>query len=138
MILGCLTGCKKSTGQEPGTTAGGITDGSGETNPPEIGDSGLPASLNFDNEKVKILHRTRFKNELYAEEQAEGTVEQAIWGRNEYVQEKLGVVFEYVEINEAYNQYSKMHDRILTSYNMGDGDVQIISGGAYYAPILIT
>lgn len=137
MLLGCLAGCKTPE-KEPDTTKGETTEESEETRPPEIGDSGLPAALDFGYEKVKILHRTRFKNELYAEEEDEGTVEQAIWSRNEFVQEKLKVAFDYVEINEAYNQYAKMHDRILTSYNTGDGDVQIISGGAYYAPVLIT
>ena len=137
MLLGCLAGCKTPE-KEPDATNGETTEESEETRPPEIGDSGLPAALDFGYEKVKILHRTQFKNELYAEEEDEGTVEQAIYGRNEFVQEKLKVAFEYVEVNEAYNQYAKMHDRILTSYSTGDGDVQIISGGAYYAPVLIT
>lgn len=52
MILGCLTGCKKSTGQEPGTTAGGITDGSGD-NVRDIPKNQLLTNLSNADSKAK-------------------------------------------------------------------------------------
>lgn len=137
MALFCFAGCNQPT-KDPTKDSETATDRSEITQPEKIEDSGLPASLDFGDEYVKFLHRTSFKNELYATEEDKGTVDEAVFARNEYVQEQLNVEFQYVEVDEAYNQYAKMHNRILSSYLAGDEEVQIISGGAYYAPALVT
>ena len=103
MLLSVLTGCNNDAPKEEDTTEEEL-ETEGETSEYDewgrlyVAD-GVPRNLNFGNAEITMLLREgeQYYYEWYAKEN-EDAVDEAVFERNAYVSEQLGVVFNYIHL----------------------------------------
>ena len=101
-LLAAMSGCGGNTTDTNDTTAP-VTDTTAEV----VSDTDangflldeLPADLDFGGAEVNILIRTDVKDtEFYVEEATGDVVDDALYGRNQAVQERLNVKLNFIDI----------------------------------------
>lgn len=94
----------------------------------------LPNDLDFGGDVMRIMLRDdepMYIDEIYAESESGEIVSDAVFRRNMYVEERLNMNFEYVQIPQSgFNQ------NIRNSVQSGSDDYDLIAGFAYYIPPL--
>lgn len=107
----------------------------------EIIDDEVPADLNFGGAEVKFLVREdskkRWQTDFYVDAITGELVNDAIYSRNERVQERLGVTFTFTEGPGSYTNFSQYADMITKAYQAGSHEYDIVGTyscyGAQYA-----
>ena len=112
-------------------------DAASET-PGEISDD-LP-ELNFNGEKVNILHRDYgiWTAEMYAEAQNGEVLNDAVYKRNMAVEERFNVTFNMIPVRGAWDYKDEFLKRIRNTVSAGDDEFDIIAGYAAYIVELTT
>ncbi len=98
----------------------------------------VPADLHYDGKTVTVLQRSGTKKEMMAEEITGEVVNDAVYARNAAVEERLGVKFNFVDVQGTNTTYNTLHDAIRNSINAQNDDYQIIANYAYYGISLFT
>ncbi len=142
MLLGVLASC----GGEPAVTdttdaASGETTPA-ETEPQEVGrdavHADLPDGLNFGGETITVLTRSaeKYLAEFQMETADGDIVNDALYERNIYVQEKLGLELEIVARDGAWGQHTAFMSNVRQEVMAGDNTYDLISFYAYCNPML--
>lgn len=104
-----------NTGNPADTTGGLISDD-------------LPANLNYNGTVVRILYWSDAENTEYFTEGIGGNmVDDAIYERNQAVEDRLGIKFEFVGEKGSYDYMSTFYNRFNNSYQAGDRFYDIVS-----------
>ena len=119
MLLALLAGCKKEEGDSQQTTPP-ANNGQGEQNDGYLPDS-LPDDLNFD-EDVTILYWTDTGMPEFDVEVSGDLVDDAIFNRNQSVQERLNITLNWTGANQEQFAQTVQNDR------NGEGKIDIIAG----------
>lgn len=121
------------------TAAPAVTTVPAETAPAETTlHDAVPADLRYDGKTVTILQRTGTKKEMMAEEITGEVVNDAIYARNAAVEERLGIKFNFVDVQGTNTTFGNMSAAITNSINAQNDDYQIIANYAYYGISLFT
>ncbi|MBE6636295.1 MAG: hypothetical protein E7618_00650 [Ruminococcaceae bacterium] len=140
IFAACQTETPGNTPKTDPVTTDGVEDNTSEsiaeTDP--IPDISHLDGLNYKDETVRIMHRGggTFDTEFEAEASSDDIVDQAVYKRNRQVEEKLGVVLEYIPNTETGWQSTYLQ-KIRASVLNGDGAYDIFSGPAYHITTLI-
>lgn len=138
MFVACTSG---DSGSETTTAADSGKSGQIVTDAPEIVPQYLdrvPADLRFDGQTVTILQRSAFVNELFADSITGDIVNDAIYTRNQKVENRLGVTLGFVDVEGTNMTFNIYHNAITNSINAQDDSYQIIANYAYYGASLCT
>ena len=110
MIISMLASCQKPDADPPESPDGSTPaaesstpDGPEESTVSEYEEAGLPEGINFENETVNIIYWERWDstpNEFYvaSDDLAGDPVDDAIYKRNLYTEQLLGVDLEFVHL----------------------------------------
>ncbi|MCL2774769.1 MAG: extracellular solute-binding protein [Oscillospiraceae bacterium] len=102
----------------------------------------LPADLNFNGQEIRILHRDNtggfedWNYEISVDNQTGDIVNDAIYNRNQSVEDRLNVKITSIGIPGDYGNMSKFINAVRSSVNSGSDDYDLIAGYAYYIPTL--
>ena len=112
-------------------------DSSAENIPEVIGrentPDSLPDNLDFNGDTLRILMRDeeRYRNEIFVESEIGEIVNDAIFRRNLYTEDRLNIKFGYF-----FSPQSSFNQTVKNSVNSGGDDYDLIAGFAYYIPPL--
>ena len=92
----------------------------------------LDPSLNFQNEEFTLLYWSdREHEEFYAENQTGDLVNDAIYTRNQMVEERLGMKFAYVTEKGNASYVNEFAQKVNTSISAGDHAYDLVSAHSY-------
>ncbi len=148
MLLSTLAACKKNT-NDPATDTGATEAPTGEVEldtgdqEPEtdewgrpVLESSLPDDLNYNNETVTIVVRSSRKDRFLGDSSKEANaIDQELFRRNAYVEEKLKIVLDY-KVVEQKSSDTTTFDTAVKTFLTGNGDIDIITSYAYFVPNL--
>ncbi len=130
MLTACFAGCANTTDPETSTDPAKTQD-PGESTPGEVDDNtdkdgfwkdDLPDSLDYGDETVSILYWSdaeRKEFEILEEETSLDMVRDAIYNRNNAVEERLGVSFEWVGKDGDAGERKNFTDYVQNCYSDG-------------------
>lgn len=146
MLAGTIA-CGKSGGGEENTAATGgdnstsVPVGDGETTTPAVTENldingylkdDLDSNLNFNNEEFTLLYWSdREHEEFYAESQTGDLVNDAIYTRNQAVEERLGIKFDYSTTPGNASNVGAFAQVLNTSISAGDHAYDLIAAHSY-------
>ena len=117
MVLCMFAACKPSE-QNPGESTpapGGSTPAPGESTPSEDEENpyeeiGLPDGLNYGNNEFTIVHWNPYQPEFFVDEEDQNgdPINDAIYKRNLYTEDLLGIEFNFIENEDEGNSESQM------------------------------
>ncbi len=154
LMLATIVACGGNGGNET-TTAdnGGTTAASGdgttaasESNVPEgpgVDANGyqlddLPDDLNYNGDVVSVLNWEAEKPEFEITEQTGALVNDAIWQRNQNIEERLGVELTFTEIPGNNSNISPFAQHVQNAYQAGGHEYDIIPTYSRTAAVLST
>ena len=133
----CLASCGNGAGEDtlpategPALTAApeATTEALDEWGRP-VETDGIPETLRFDGETLKILSREdskfRWQLDFYARDESGIKVNDAVYRRNERIRERLGIDIEVTERPGSYNEFDAYAAYITRSYSSGSGDFDL-------------
>lgn len=127
------TETKPETAQPTGTAESSTNDPYSPT---------LPSNLNFDNAEIRILQRKEYESEMNATEDDPDSIAQAVWSRNNAVEQQLGVRLKYLSVtgnNKTYETDSGMQAALVANRSAGPNDCyHLVSNYAAKGVILLT
>ena len=92
----------------------------------------LDPTLNFNNEEFTLLYWSdREHEEFYAESQTGDLVNDAIYTRNQAVEERLGIKFAYVTEKGNASYVNDFAQKVNTSISAGDHAYDLVSAHSY-------
>ena len=96
--------------------------------------------LNFNGEKVNILHRDYgiWMTEMYAEAQNGEVINDAVYKRNMAIEERFNVEFNMTAVRGAWDHKDEFLKRVRNTVSAGDNEFEIIGGYAAYIVELTT
>lgn len=140
----CLASCGNGTGEDtvpategPALTAApeATTEALDEWGRP-VETDGIPETLRFDGETLKILSREdskfRWQLDFYARDESGIKVNDAVYRRNERIRERLGIDIEVTERPGSYNEFDAYAAYITRSYSSGSGDFDLAGTYSIY------
>ena len=117
MVICMFAACQPSE-QKPGESTpapGESTPASGESTPAEdevnvYEEIGLPDGLNYGNNEFTIVHWNSYQPEFFVSEEDQNgdPINDAIYKRNLYTEDLLGIEFSYIENEDMGNSESQM------------------------------
>ncbi len=154
LMLATIVACGGNGGNETttadngGTTAasGDGTTASGETTVPEgpgVDANGyqlddLPDDLNYNGDTVSVLNWNSEKPEFEIEEQTGALVNDAIWQRNQNIEERLGVELVFTQQDGSVDYISAFAQHVQNAYQAGGHEYDIIPTYSRTAAVLST
>ena len=92
----------------------------------------LPDGLNFNGETFTILYRDYMNYETYAEAETGEVINDAVYRRNAYVEERLNIKFNMVPIQGAWDHKDSFLAKVRNTVSAGDDEYDMINGYAAY------
>ncbi len=154
LMLAAIVACGGNGGNETTTadnggsaaTSGDGTTASGETTAPEgpgVDANGyqlddLPDNLNYNGDIVSVLNWKAEKPEFEIAEQTGALVNDAIWQRNQNIQERLGVELTFTEIDGNASNISYFAQYVQNAYQAGAREFDIIPTYSRTAGVVAT
>ncbi|MBE6633337.1 MAG: hypothetical protein E7620_03220 [Ruminococcaceae bacterium] len=144
MLVSCFASCGDEQGNQPNPYPNGqATNDQQATEPPVITDEfGRPVletslpELDYNNESVNIMIRTANQRHFLGDESVQATLlEQALFTRNEIVQDTLNVHLNYIPIEQTGSD-TTFYDTTVQQAMSGAGEYDIVTSYAYYTPAL--
>ncbi len=140
LAAGILSACSGKPTTQVETTAkqnsadSAVSDESDDT--PKLN---LPQDLDYTGETLRMLVRTSSRGyHEYQESENASVVDEAVFDRNAYVKELLGIDLELEDMNGYASGQSEFCAKIRESMMNGDQGFHIVSPAAYYGNALIT
>ena len=130
----------EDAGNNGGNQGGGIVGGH-ETDavgrPLEEDEKLEVAVTNFGGTEIKILQKDTSEKEMYAEREKGELINDAVYQRNKYVENYLGVKLKYESAPASVSAYDQFESRVKTAVSSGYDMYHIISNYTYHASTLI-
>ena len=141
VISASCTGAGKNTDGENIQDAGdGADNAEADAGLRENTPDSLPSGLDFNGQKIRILHQEKGAdssyNEIYADEEVGEVINDSIYRRNRSVEERLNVEIVPVGIPGGWNNKDSFLANVRTSVGAGSDDYDLIAGYAYYITTL--
>jgi hypothetical protein len=143
LLISLLTisfaGCGSDSGGTTAETDSGTA--AAETTTEETAPfDGLPPDLRFDGAKYVIYSREDqiWMNEMVTDEMNGEIVNDAVFNRQKYVEDRLGVEIGVVRAPGIWGNEGKFFDRLRGSVQSGDNEFQLVAGYAYFVTALAT
>ncbi|HHX53659.1 MAG TPA: hypothetical protein GX704_02010 [Clostridiales bacterium] len=137
-LAAAFAGCGSEKSNAPGQAETGETtaETAAETEPSD----GLPPDLRFDGAKYVIYSREDliWPNEMVTDEMNGEIVNDAVFNRQKYVEDRLGVDIGVVRAPGIWGNEGKFFDRLRGSVRSGDNEFQLVAGYAYFVTALAT
>ena len=137
LMIGLVFGSCKPKKSGPGEETGKKPDSTTNNDINGI-PSAIPEDLVFNNEDVNILLRTDLASEFTIEDIAKNGVEEAIFERNHFVEDRLGIRLNFV-ISSANpeNEYLTEIRKLYTSgFTASEGGYHFVTSHVYYGAAL--
>lgn len=130
MILPMAVACGDNEGGTPsGTTAASGDPGS--TNAPENYEDTIP-ERDYDLEEFHVLCTTQTEGFYNVTEDMKDPVSEAVFKRNDAVEERFNIVFKYTSMNGNSNGKEEFLTALSNSTTMGDDGFDLVVGQNYY------
>jgi len=131
-----------STGENGGNNVQQESTTAADPNLRENTPDSLPADLNFNGEAIRILYREAIASkyigsaltgsEIYAESENGDVVNDAVYKRNQKVEDRLNIKIVPVPCRGDWDDRDTFLNTVKNSVNSGSDDFDIIAGYAYY------
>ncbi len=140
LAVGILSACSgKPTAPVEKTTE---KSNAGDTMPDDSDETpklNLPENLDYTGKTLRMLVRTSSRGyHEYQESENASVVDEAVFDRNAYVSELLGMKLELTDMNGYASGQAEFCAKIRESLQNGDQGFHIVSPAAYYGNALIT
>ncbi len=144
MMLPLAISCAETTppDQTTASTEGPANPGDSETEAPEetvFAPSDIPEDLRFDGETIKFLYWSDVENpEFFVEDSNGESVNDAIYRRNERVQEQFGIVLEFTGTPGNYENQKAFINTCINSTQSGSDAHDFFCGYSMTGATLMT
>jgi len=142
MAISCAdTGAGEQSTENASTTAPGGNGGDATTIPEEtlFAPSEIPDDLRFDGETIKFLYWQDVENpEFFVEDTNGESVNDAIFNRNEFIQERFGVTLEFTGTPGNYNNQKAFVNTCINSTESGTDAHDFFCGYSMTGATLMT